>query len=290
MGRSTARVAVCLALVGLMSPSRIDARAVAPAMSRFMLVRTTSGPSWYELSLGASALQDRPAFIGFVSTLASGVRIAKVGHASTNSLYTEDPVDAGAAGYKTSLCDRSNHQFQLCWAQGGPGSVSGLMFLLATYNSGASSKGDDNLVFIVTQGVTVGETFRSKGWKLVRLPIAYRTNDVTSASLLRANVDLVGADVFTSTRAWGGRYGSIAVATPPCSYVGVGVGVGSFSLAGGANPVSAICPLIEADSIAMSAPRSTTWNFSGLVAGVNLLSKNRLFVLDLPKTLPRTAA
>lgn len=287
----TARVSISLSLLlaGFYLQA-VDARAASVKLSRFAIVRTTSGPSWYEISIGASALQDQPGFVGFVSARSSGNRIQQVSPGTTASLYTTDPYEIGAAGQRTSLCKRSNHVLQLCWGrEGGPAPVAGLAFIIADYQSGASSRGDDNIVFVVAKGVSAGYTFRGRGWKIVQLPLSFRTVDAATSSALWANAFILKADLHMKAKAWGGRFGSIAVANPPCSYVGIGTGVGTMSLAGGVEELAGTCPLIDAPSLTGRATRSTTWMFAGFVVGSSSAGMTRLFVVDLPKTLPRAA-
>lgn len=281
---------VCIGLIGVTSlcvGQTMEARG-ASTLATFMLVRTTSGASSYELSVTATALQDRPALYGLASTRSVGGRIVSTSTGFAESLYATDPEEAGLAGQRTSLCKRSNHQLQLCWSPG-PGGA-GSAFFVTWYKSDGSSKGADNLVFVVAQGVATGVSFKGQGWKLVRIPLSYRAHDSSSASFAWFSViHSVGGDVFEETQAPGGRYGSLAVATPPCTNLGVG-GIGSVTLRGGTTTPTMTCPTAASSPVLTSfAPRSTSWNFSGIAAGANYYTKNRLFIVDLPRALPHTS-
>lgn len=144
--------------------------------------------------------------------------------------------------------------------------------------------------FVVAYGREVGYEFEGDGWEVVtdRAPLAYRFVDGREGSKAAAHVGLSGVEVSGEYAAPGGRYGSLALAFPPCSVSGTGVvsrGVGQVRLDGGVDPKTFTCPA-DRNFLADFATRATRWRLHGPVAGETTGADTRLFVLDVPKRLP----
>lgn len=286
--RSRTCAAIACLLVMYMSPASAEVRVPPRSVLRAMLIRTSSAQTSFEMTVSATAYQDKPAFGGFIFARTMRGQIASTSTGLAHGILREDPEEAGVAGQRTSFCDKSNRQMQLCWSQGpGPGAAESLMYVGGSFDM-PSSKGSDNVVFVVASGHSTRLDFKGRGWKVVRYPLSFRSIDASDASFAWTSVLNQGADLFFNASLSGGRFGSLAAATPPCSFYGF-AGAGSLALTGGVISRSITCPTGEWPVLTAHQRKATTWIFSGYAAGSNLFARNRLFVIDMPKVIPRAA-
>ncbi len=114
---------------------------------------------------------------------------------------------------------------------------------------------------------------------------AYRWLDSAQTDATQARGLAYGAEVFTDGQLAGGRYGSVATVTPPCSTqteVTVGQGAGQLTLsAPGAGDATATCPTARWNAVSVIR-HATTWSAHGYAVGANGTNTARMFVVDLP--------
>jgi len=243
-----------------------------------LLVRTTSGPSQFNISLTAYAPKEG-AFVGDIDVVARRGRVVQTVSGSMGGLQSErDGASAGPIHFRT------------CRAMECGGGPEGLVGAGIGYSS-RHSRGDVNLLFLVLHGDDVSYKFEGSGWRVVSVPLTYRTVDTWDTSPVRISSGVYSAAVVVGARAMGGDRGSVALAAPPCSISLAGVvsrGVGKVRLTGGATRPEFTCPI---DRIPMGSysNHKTTWSVDGRAAGDSTQSDTTLFVIDRPARLPHAA-
>lgn len=258
-------------LFGHPSPS-----VAAPQEQRvvYVLQRTTRAASSYDLTVTADPGSDG-AFLGSVHAAVSGGRITGVWPGVSTSLGRPDEPLVYSPAASASSCDAG--QCDLYETHGG----QGISF--------RDSDGTNpiNRSFIAVAGIAPRINFESDGWRLVRTSWSFSFVDGTESEAAGARVgDTHGAELFLDATLDGGRYGSIAQATPPCSSVTTNAashGVGRVTLDGGTESLSTTCPTDNPSRLASWSPAATTWNLHGTAAGATDLAETRLFVLNFPR-------
>ena len=118
-----------------------------------------------------------------------------------------------------------------------------------------------------------------KGWRVAPMPAtAFRHVAAADADSVGADVVVTRAGRFTETSLPGGRHGSVAYASLPCS----SKGAGEARLTGGLLRPVLRCPATRDEDPYDAAPGATTWRLSGDATGADGRSV-RLAVLDLPR-------
>lgn len=267
--------AVAVAIAALPVPTT-----AAPPVQHvtFVLKRTTTGPTSYTLDIGVDNDNTHGSFIGEVG--ARIVRRKVVGvtpsFAASSRRWEDSTLRVGDT--RVSTCD-----VNICHDD----KVTGYQGLGTTYVD-AGEPDAPNFFFVVASGRRVAYTFRGTGWKLYRATLRYRYVDGAQNAPASAHAGAVGAEVFTESRAPGGRSGSLAVAIPPCSVAMSGLasrGAGQVTLDGGVRPARFTCPA-DRSFVGSYATAATTWRLHGTAAGESTGQDTRLFVLDLPTRLP----
>jgi hypothetical protein len=202
---------------------------------------------------------------------------------------------AVSGGFVSSQPDRdggavAGQEVRTCHALGCAQAADGVLLDGIDYTS-RSSRGDVNLLLLVVRGNRPKVTFAGHGWRLVPSTFSFRIAEATDRPLWVAQSGR-GVAVTRSARASGGASGSFALLAPPCSAADtnslVNVGVGRMTLTGGSAPRTTTCPTDSAP-LTSYATRATTWKAVGTVAGDATMRTDPLFVIDLPRTLPRPA-
>lgn len=240
-----------------------------------MVERVTHGPSRFHLDVGVVP-GERGAFIGSAYGVVRKGRVVKADFGSAFSGGRMDDPTVYSESYSFDSCDVG-----ICDV--------GKTFELGQGNEYVDEDGIYDLthMFVAAWGGQIAHRFEGTGWTLRTARYPFRFVDGQDAEAVGvAHTALYGAEMFKSASARGGRFGSIAVGTPPCSTTEIGLprGVGEAVLTGGVQPETIRCPSFA--HIATSwARKGTTWQFSGRVVGDTALVHTRLFVLDLPKRL-----
>lgn len=273
------RLLAAVALVAAVAPAAPGA--AAPPVERLALVlrRTTTGPSSFQLDV---TVENRGSH-GFVG----GVGARFVRGKPVNALAMAAGTSQRWAYSTLQVADRR-------WSTCEVGVCGDRDFGTQGFGSSYSDHGlnEDSAThfFVVAYGTKVDYSFSGTGWKVAtdRARLAYRFVDGAERSAASAHTGLRGVEVSGEYTAPGGRYGSLAIAIPPCSMSGSGVvsrGAGSVTLDGGAQPKTFVCP---ADRTWLSdyAAGPTTWRLHGTVAGDTTNQETRLFVVDVPARLP----
>lgn len=253
---------------------------------RFVLIaeRTTRGPSRFDLQIRLRPT-DRGGFLGAVDAHVKPGRIVEVFGGHGVFIGGTDEPQGYAYGRAVSTCDVG-----VCD-----------VFVLKTLVYGSTyedrREGDAlNRLFVAVWGRDIKYSLEAKGWVLRRVDWDFRFVDGAKSDAVGVETGgEMGAEVFMSASARGGRYGSFGVAMAPCSTTDLSVllrGVGQATLDGGVEQKTVTCPT-DGDPLvpppfplrttATWAPRGTRWHFHGLIAGDTSLARARLFVLDLPK-------
>ena len=163
---------------------------------------------------------------------------------------------------------------------GGGGHTSGLEI---------QSTQDDVLVVTLDGAATISV---SDGWRVrVAPPVTYRRVTAMGSGASGVNAGAVRYEEYRGSTAPGGRYGSVAWASLPCSYAGSGAG----ELRAVRRSATQSWPM------ACSTPSDGTYGERGWIDGAAVSwvieadvtgidsSSERLFVLDLPKRTPHPA-
>lgn len=257
--------------------------AMGKAQMGLVLQRTTTGPSWFELTLIVG--YDAKGGEGLLATMGGTVRHGRYENALPGFVSTfgyDDNRTASVRGQHRSACNLVG----VCFNQTALDSVG----FSSTRYSDKGAAGGLNTWFGVAQGKSVQYTFRGKGWALKRLPLTYRFANGSDSQIAAHAPVLTALEVYTEPiRLAGGRFGSLATAAPPCSETSVSVprGYAKLKLTGGIRDQAVLCSG-EASNVEKTgwAPRQTTWELSGTAVGDAKLTETRLLVLDLPD--PRT--
>ena len=275
MRRAVIAVALCAAAA--VPPA---AGAASSATRTFVLVRTTSGASSFNLSLSASP-DSNGLLIGEADTYSKGGYVSRVDSgAIVGSHPSSQGIDAGSLHVRT--CSYTG----TC----APGSLD-LAFLGFSYSSNNSS-GDINALYFVMRGSRLQVKFTGTGWALKSVPLAFRAQEVQNNAVVAVSIANRGAAITDGASAPGGRSGSVAVAEPPCSTSDVGVlarGLGRVTLTGGVTSPTFTCPAPAAAILGSYARKSTTWQLTGVAAGDSTLSDEALLVIDTPRLRYSTA-
>jgi hypothetical protein len=244
----------------------------------FMLVRTTSGPSHFDLLLSASS-PSSGGYIGDIDGVVRHGRVVRVDSGSMNDLrFEEDGVDVATQHVRT--CG-------LAHCRTAP---DGALLTEIGY-AAKHSRGDVNALFFVLHGVRLDYHLDAVGWRIVPMRLNYRLVNTWDASPARVSSGVYSAAVVDGATAPGGRSGSLAVATPPCSISASGIvsrGAGQIQLTGGVTAPTFTCPT-DRIPIGSYTNRKTTWSVDGWAAGDSTQSDTTLFVIDRPARLPYAA-
>jgi len=253
----------------------------APGAVTFELIRTTSGPSQFDLSVSASPGPDG-VLIGEADTYARSGHVVRI---DGGAIVGDNPEAQGL--------DVGNVHIRTCSYTGtcAPGGFD-VVLLGVSYASG-SSAGDVNELFFVVRGTRISIRLTAKGWRLRNAPLTFHDQPTQQDAAASAAVAGRGVAVTGGAASPGGRSGSVAVAMPPCSISDVGAvarGAGRVTLIGGVTSPSFTCPATTAPVLASYATSATQWRIDGLVAGDTTLANQALLVIDTPKRVPPGAA
>jgi hypothetical protein len=246
------------------------------------LTRTTGGPSSFELSLVLSYnAKGGEGFIGEMGGRRSASGFAYVEPGFVSSAGRSDNRTVSLHGQQVSACAQTS---ALCFNQS---DLDGL-FVSSTSYSDASAVGSITTWYAVAEGLSVKYEFRGKGWKVRRVSLPYRFVDGSDGQVAAHAAVVDGVEVFDQpVAARGGRWGSLALAAPPCSTSAVSVvprGVARLTLRGGRTEPEAVCPSSGTNpNKGAWAPAATTWTIDGYAVGETALAETRAFVLDLPR-------
>lgn len=273
------RRALLSALVVL--ASLVTSAAAAPSRDQavgILAYRTTTDAGSLDIQVVAPPRPGRPSFVGTVMTHVERSRVTAVSHGAADAAGTSDEVEAWGAGHAASSCEHG-----YCYLAGSTIHAETWVSL-----SNPAGSGGTNVVFIVARGPEIRFSYKATGWAVKRVPLSYRwvSGDDTASVAVHGRGN--GVEVFDGEATLpGGRFGSVAVATAPCSESTSGLvsrGIGTMTLNGGRTTPSLTCPTDD-QTIASYALHTTAWRAAGTVAGDTNTSEARLFVLDLPKTL-----
>lgn len=266
---------LCILVVGADTPPDAD-------VTRFELVRTTTGPASYRLVVnhrsgdGSTGLSGLAAAVAFRTDTSGTVTSTRSGFVVT------DDSDRRAGVWvdgEERLCGHAE-----------PCPTGRIVLGAQTVIADSDDGGEDvpNRVFVVFEGYDLDLSFGGDGWELHEADFDHRYVEWQQDSPLGVSGGMDGVEVFTGTSLDGGALGSIAVAMPPCSpshasvTLGVAKGVGTLTLLGGPNEPSLTCPGTGFLSLTDHAPAATTWTADGVVVGEYTFEDVRLFVFDLP--------
>jgi hypothetical protein len=270
-----------ISAVGVTSGVAASGATAAPGRASLVLelTRTTQGPSSFELTLVlAHNARGGEGLVASVGGHGSRGRYTAVVPGFVSSVARSDNRTASIDGRQVRVCDATS---ALCFNQT---SVNGL-FISSTSYSDSGAAGNLTTWFAVAEGASVRYEFSGRGWQVRRIKVPYRFVDGSDDQVaVHAGVQ-DGVEVFhRPVTLPGGRFGSLAVAAPPCSAVSVGIprGVARLTLDGGESSVVAVCPSAASNpNKAAWAPSSTSWTLSGYAVGETSLAETRSFVLDL---------
>jgi hypothetical protein len=240
----------------------------------YVIERTTPGPSSYKVMATAQP-GEGGAFVGSVFAAVARGRITGVRPGSSTSMDRTNEPHVYSPAATVSSCDVG--QCDLYNSTGGQG---------ISYED---TDGSDplNRAFIAVAGIAPRVEFEGDGWRLRRTSWTFAFVDGTESDGVGVRGgDTHGAELFLEAALGGGRYGSIALATPPCSTTTTNAasrGIGRVTLDGGVEPQTVTCPTDNPSRLASWAPGAATWSLSGPAAGTTELSETRLFVLDFPR-------
>jgi hypothetical protein len=283
LGRARVLVAV-VTLLGVSLTSVGSSVEASPKRASIVLelTRTTAGPSSFDLTLFLSYnAKGGEGFIAEVGGRRSSGGFAYVEPGFVSSAGRSDNRTVSVHGQQVSACD---HSSALCFNQT---TLNGL-FLSSTSYSDTGAAGSITTWYAVAEGVAVKYEFRGKGWKVRRVVLPYRFVDGSDGQIAAHAAVVDGVEVFDRpVTARGGRWGSLALAAPPCSTSAVSVvprGVARLTLRGGRTIPVAECPNSASNpNKGAWAPAATTWTLDGYAVGETALAETRAFVLDLPR-------
>lgn len=285
--RPSPALALCLCLVaasGVASNAAATPPSEASYRQTFVAVRTASLTSATSFRFGASwsSLSGIRAFAGLADLRATKADVV-VGDAKAyfTPIGSGNSVEVQAAGRSIHVCA----DYELCAAEQST--------LVASFGWNYSDQGGPevgNRFYIVIVGNHPAQiTFDSHGWSLRKQPLSFRVLDSDETDASQARALGYGAEAYAATgQLPGGRNGSVAAATPPCTTKAestVAQGVGQITLsAPGVADQTATCP--TSPWLAVSAVRhATTWTAHGVAVGANGGNTVRLLVIDLPARL-----
>ncbi len=193
---------------------------------------------------------------------------------------------ASAYDFDTGVQVRSQGQTQRVCLPGAVCLVSGTGgYAVASVSSDRGEPDAFNRLYVVTEGPS-SVHFSGHGWILQPRPLTFRYATASSSSSNGLFTGLESLEEQDSTAARGGRSGSIAAATPPCSTSGLGYlprGIGTATLTGGQHSASLTCPAnVGVPFMTQLARSETLWHLTGPVVGDASGFNVPLFVLDLP--------
>lgn len=277
MRRPNLRSAATLVAAGLLASFVSPAGAAQDPQLALLAYRTTTGAASLRLQVDAPPGK-HPSVITVVMATVSRGRLARIDLATTLLSGAADRAQVRAGGQRAVLCDNG-----VCAADTETTSAG---LALSVRNEA----GDDalNVVFVAAGGPSIYSVANLDGWAVKRVRLPFRWVSGEQVAPAGAYVLGAGVEAFTEASAPGGATGSIAVSDPPCSEATSGVvsrGAGTLTLDGGKTHPTFTCPA-DRTTLASWAVGRTTWRVHGTAAGDATQSDARLFVLDLPKTLP----
>lgn len=266
-----------LVVILLGSAASLPAQASPPAPQRLQLMieRTTDGVASFAFAADITPGDD-PAFSAVLATRVDGVgdvgRVFPLGASSHNN--AQEPA-VHTASVDTTSC--------------GIGVCRTGKTLLTQENVWSPPRADDgespNRVLILLEGERITMDFQGDGWRLRRVPHAYRRVDsLTNPGSSGVQNLNHGVHVLQHAALPGGKRGSIAVGIPPCSTSTSGVvprGVGSIELRGGGSTQTVVCPR-DRHLLGLASTGPANWVLEGMVAGGNEFRETQLLVVDLP--------
>lgn len=258
--------------------------AVLPGVSR-AAPEETVGLLAYRTTTRAASLQlqvdavpgDRPAVVASVFATVERGRITKSPDGSVMAFGAGDRARVTVDGNVVRLCDHG-----VC-AVDGTTTAAG-MGLTVTNRAGETGV---NVVLLTVRAPRVTYRVEAKGWAVKRVPTSFRWVGGDGVALGGSYALGHGVEAFSDASAPGGRFGSVGIATAPCSQSTTGVvsrGVGTITLDGGRTRPSLTCPTSD-NTITSWADAATEWQVSGTAFGDTTLAEARLFVQDLPRKL-----
>lgn len=275
--RTTGRLAAALAVVLPVIPA-VAAQSAPLSRQTFTIVRTAplSAASDWNIGVGWANSGIR-AFVGIMGVRVERGRPVGAGDTLFATLGDGDTVEVRAEGHTLRPCA----DWGVCEAE--------TTTLGAASSESYSDKGEagvNNRFYVVVEATSAASIdFHAHGWKLQRTRLSYRWLDSNQTDSPQVRALDSGVEVFTSGHLAGGRYGSAASITPPCSnqYTPpLPEGVGQLTLsAPGVSDQSATCPA-SPWSVTSFSRRPTTWTVHGVSAGQNGFNTARLFVVDFP--------
>lgn len=269
-------------LAGVLVSAVVAVGAAVPAEAAgqqigLIAYRTTTGAASLELQVDAPPGK-QPSVIAMALATVDRGRIERLDLAGVLLSGEADQAQVRANGGHTVLCERG---------------VCALDTSTQTAGSAVSivnDAGDDryNVFVVVARGRSVSYRATTKGWAVKRVSLPYRVVEGRQVADAGAYALGSGVERFKEASAPGGATGSIAISEPPCSEAASGVvsrGAGTLTLDGGVERDTFTCPT-ERGALSAWATRRTTWRVHGDVNGDTTMAGARLFVLDLPKSLP----
>jgi hypothetical protein len=268
---------VLLAATLLTTTVAVPAAAEPEEYVGLLVYRTTAGAARLDLDVDLPPGQ-RPSYVVFGLFTASRGRLTRLDWGGATVFGQGEQTQVYGDGGRTVLCDHG-----VC-------ATDTRVLSAGTSIEGSAAAGDPsmNLLFFAARAREVRYRLAGHGWAVrrVHLPSRYVAgDDVAKAG---AYALTTGAEVSGEARAPGGGYGSVGIGVAPCSQTGTGLvsrGAGRVTLDGGTARATFTCPS-DVGRLWAWAPRRTVWHLHGTAAGETQFAEGRLFVLDLPKTLP----
>lgn len=255
---------------------------VRPTVQTLELVRTTTGPASFRLTVQGSPDSAHPhGFDGTFSARLDHGRLTRVESLGATTFDYDSAPEIRGAGQR----------IQVCQPLGGCIINRTLAYGIGVSSSDKGGADLDNRLYIVEEGPAV-IAFKGNGWVMRRVAMNYRYITANAADADGAFTGATSAEMFRAAATTGGRSGSIATGTPPCSIAAADAGaspprgVGTATLTGGISTTSLTCPNnVGQPFLTGLAHRATTWRLNGPVIGDNTGMNVPLFVLDLPRAL-----
>jgi len=279
------RVALLGAVFGVLGSLTPSLAAHAPTLYRqtYLLTRTAQPTASTDFNLGASWGGSLSRSVhGFIGLIA--VRVQKGTATGTGSFFetfgANDSIEIQTNGHTVRPCADYN---ECLTEQSTFTSTFG-----DTYRDSGEA-GIGNRIYVVFEGTQPASVnFSAHGWTLRKTTFSYRWLDSNQTDSTQARAVGDGAEVFTNGQLSGGKYGSVATVTPPCSTETeptVPQGAGQLTLsAPGAKDATATCPIAPWNAVSVLR-HATTWTAHGESVGVDGFNTARMFVIDLPKKL-----
>jgi hypothetical protein len=270
-----------LKIVGLVAIAAVAAAAAplptaAGTMQRqaWMLVRTTTGPSSFELGIFTNYTA-AGGFIGGLFTEESNGNVLGIVGGGMTSIGPGEPT-AYISGTRIDSCTLPVCPLRTVEGQTG----------LGEFYSDSGATGAINRGYFIAEGASVSATlYQASGWSLQAAPLGYRYVDGDSGGNVSARVLDSGVEVFTGASIYdGSSRGSFAQADPPCSITSsslVARGVGTLTLTGGVRRPSETCPQGQ-DELDSWSNGPTRWQLTGPVVGDSSQRHTRLLMIERP--------